>query len=64
MDERLVVTGQVARKMLGVTKNQLSRLIRSKRLKAYKLTPGVINSHYRVYLDSIEEFIRKRHADS
>lgn len=64
MEDRQTVTASEALKMLGISRSQLARLIKSKRLEAYKLTPGVRNSPYRIYLDSLDAFLKQRQQSS
>lgn len=62
MNDKQVITATKAMEMLGISRAQLSRLIRARQIDGYKLTPGVRNSPYRVYIDSVRKFIRQRHV--
>ena len=60
--QRKAVSTQEAMQMIGVSKATVSRLIRDGDLEAYKLTPK-ITSPYRIYVDSIEQFLERRQHD-
>jgi excisionase family DNA binding protein len=54
-----IITTVEAAGMLGVSRATVSRMIRRGEIEGYKLT-GAQNSPYRVYRQSILEFLTKR----
>lgn len=56
------ITIAEAADMLGVSRATVGRMIQRGELEGYKLT-GAQNSPYRVYLQSVREFLSKRELE-
>ena len=60
MEERETISATRAMQMLGLSRSSISRMVQKGDLEGYKLNPRRRNSHLRIYLDSVEEFLESR----
>lgn len=58
-ESRATVSAKEAMKRIGVSRATISRMVLDRELEAYKLTLAR-NSPYRIYVDSLESFLKRR----
>jgi len=64
MAERETLTTKEAGELLGVSATTITRMVGAKELEGFKLNPHRRNSPFRIFRDSVDKLLKRRHDET